>query len=125
MSCPGRRDSGDGCERGTRCDGPPTFRILAPLLTVLRLVACGGDEACADVERAAFDPDAAEGGGFAVAEFAAELYGALRAMPGKLVLSPYSVAVALDTARAARRARPPTRSAPYFIPPARPTSTRS
>lgn len=88
----------------------PTFWILALLLAVLLLAACGGDdagggaaggdEARADVERAVFDADAAEGGGFAVAEFAADLYGTLRETLGNLVFSPYSVAVALGMARA-------------------------
>ncbi len=87
-----------------------TFWILAPLLAVLLVSACGGDddaadstggdEARADFERAVADPAAGAAGGEAVAQFAVDLYGALQESPGNLVFSPYSVAVALGMARA-------------------------
>lgn len=92
--------------------------VLLGLLAAMLIAACGGDnagpaaqggdEASADVGRAAADPAAGEAGGRAVAEFAVDLYEALQSEPGNLVFSPYSVVVALGMARSGANGRTAT-----------------
>jgi serpin B len=82
-----------------------THRVLAPFLVLALVVsACGAkaeaSEVRSDAPRAAADAAAAKPAGTALDAFSADLYKVLAREDGNLVLSPYSVAVALAMTRA-------------------------
>lgn len=82
-----------------------THRALAPVLVLALVVsACGAKaeagEIRSDAPRAAADAVAAKAAAAALGEFSAAIYKVLARGDGNLVLSPYSVAVALAMTRA-------------------------
>lgn len=82
-----------------------THRVLAPFVVLALVVsACGANaeasEVRSDAPRAAVDAAAVKGAATALDAFSADLYKALAREDGNLVLSPYSVAVALAMTRA-------------------------
>jgi serpin B len=82
----------------------PALRpMLAAAIAGLVLSACGGPAAAqeirSDVPRSSADPAAAQDVAGAMDAFSADLYKILAREPGNVVLSPYSVAVALAMTR--------------------------
>ena len=78
--------------------------LVALSMLSLLVASCAGPAAAAEVRssapRAAADPAAARDAQDALDAFSADLYATLARTPGNLVLSPYSVAVALAMTRA-------------------------